>query len=140
MAAHYQAARHFERRHYWIGIPALILSTTVGTTVFAVLRKDIATPTQIATGAASIAAAVLTALQTFLGYSQRAAKHYSAGAKYASLVRAIHKELAFPTSEDNKLREWVESIRVRFDKLSEESPSLPEKVFKRAISEAATDE
>ncbi len=136
MAAHYEAARFYGRRHYWIGVPALVLSTAVGTTVFAALGKTVNTSIRLATGGASVLAAILTALQTFLGYNQLAAKHKSAGADYAALIREIHQQLAFPSSKPDELRKFVDNIRVRFDTLSKESPSLPEKLWKQAISEA----
>ncbi|HEY2396421.1 MAG TPA: SLATT domain-containing protein [Rudaea sp.] len=134
MALHYDAARHFERRHYLIGVPALVLSTAVGTTVFAALQKDVYVAIQFTTGAASVLAAILTGLQTFLGYNQRAAKHQSAGAAYAALIREIHQEQAFPLSEVNQLRGFVEKVRTRFDALSKESPSIPERLWKLAAS------
>ena len=134
MGVHYEAAQLFESRHYWIGIPALTLATVVGTTVFAVLKKDVDITVQLATGGASLLAAVLTALQTFLGYSGRAAKHHAAGASYAALVRQIHEELAFPSDVEEDQRRFVEMIRLRFDTLSKESPSMPPRLLQKALS------
>src|SRR6266849_2913203 len=82
MSAHYDAARQFEDRHTWIGVFATILSIAVGTTVFATLQKDTGLTAQLATGFASILAAVITGLQTFLKYDKRAEGHKSAGAAY----------------------------------------------------------
>lgn len=134
MPLHYEAAQLFTQRHYWIGVPALVLSTAVGTTVFAALRKDASLPIEwvYLTGIASMLAAILTALQTFLGYNQRAEKHKSAGAAYAALIREIHQQKAFPSSGNKELQAFVANIRVRFDALSKESPSLPPQIWKRA--------
>ena len=135
MAFHYEAARMFERRHFWIGVPAIALSTLVGTTVFAALRKDVHLSVQLGAGCASVLAAILTALQTFLGYSERATKHEAAGANYAALIREIHQQRAFPSPTVDELRKFVDHIRIRFDTLSKESPSLPERVWKRGVSQ-----
>ncbi len=58
--AHYRAATLFERIHLYLGVPVIVLSSIVGTAVFA-------------------------SLQTFLRYSERADKHRIAGAKYGAL-------------------------------------------------------
>ena len=78
--AHYGSADHFSRKSYWLGIPVIVLSTVVGTSVFAALQKQPGPGLQIALGLASVLAAVLASLQTFLGYSARAEKHRVAGA------------------------------------------------------------
>src|SRR5207248_3345936 len=49
---------------------------------------------QITTGIASVVAAVLAALQTFLGLSDRAEKHRLAGAKYGALGRQLEELLS----------------------------------------------
>jgi hypothetical protein len=68
------------------GIPAVVLSTVVSTSVFASLLKQPDPWLQITLGFASVAAALLASLQTFLSYSERAEKHRIAGAKYGALA------------------------------------------------------
>jgi len=89
--AHYLSADHFGSKKYWLGIPAVILSTIVGTSVFATVQKQPEFWLQIAVGLASVAAALLASLQTFLGYSERAEKHRIAGAKYGALGRELEQ-------------------------------------------------
>jgi hypothetical protein len=73
---HYNAARLFSSRHLWLGLPAIILSTAVGTTVFASLQKSVDTTDvawlRILVGLVSVAAALLVSLQTFLRPSEAA--------------------------------------------------------------------
>lgn len=38
--AYYAEAERFRRWHFWLGVPAVILSSVVGTTVFATLQKE----------------------------------------------------------------------------------------------------
>src|SRR5438876_10361475 len=38
--AHYLSADHFGKLKYWLGIPAVVLSTLVGTSLFATLQKQ----------------------------------------------------------------------------------------------------
>lgn len=88
--AHYGSAEHFGKWKFALGVPAVILSALVGTTVFATLQKQPELWLQIIVGLASLAAALLTSLQTFLGYSERAEKHRLAGAKYGSTSQPIN--------------------------------------------------
>ena len=38
--AHYDTARALRRVHFWIGMPAVVLSTVVGTSTFTALSED----------------------------------------------------------------------------------------------------
>ena len=64
--AHYFSADHFGARRYWLGVPAVLLSTLVGTSVFATVQKQPELWLQITVGLASVAAALLASLQTLL--------------------------------------------------------------------------
>src|SRR5258706_2547939 len=87
--AHYISAERFARKNYWLGIPVIGLTTLVGTSVFATLQKQQQPWLQATVGFASVLAALLASLQTFLGYSQRAEKHRIAGAKYGAVGREL---------------------------------------------------
>jgi hypothetical protein len=124
--AHYLSADHFGRRKYWLGVPAVVLSTLVGTAVFASLQKQPELWLQISIGLASVLAAVLAGLQTFLGYTERAEKHRIAGAKYGALGR----ELEVLRASDQISNETVEEIRNRLDVLALESPNNPLRIYR----------
>ena len=123
--AHYASANHFGKGKFWLGIPAVILSALVGTTVFASLQAKSELWLQILVGLASVAAAVLTSLQTFLGYSERSEKHRIAVAKYGSLGR----ELEFLKSLEFVEQDKIISIKSRLDELAVESPNNPKKIY-----------
>lgn len=126
--AHYLSAAHFGARKYWLGIPAVVLSTLVGTSVFATVQKQPDPWLQITVGLASVTAAVLASLQTFLGYSERAEKHRIAGAKYGALGRELEQLSAFPEIS----HEALSNVRKRLDDLAVESPNNPLSIFRRA--------
>jgi hypothetical protein len=127
--AHYLSAEHFGRKKYWLGIPAVILSTVVGTSVFATLQKQPIAALQIAVGLGSVFAALLTSLQTFLGYGERAEKHRISGAKYGALGRELEMLRA---SNETPSDEVISDVRKRLDTLALESPNNPEPIFRRA--------
>jgi hypothetical protein len=126
--AHYLSADHFGARKYWLGIPALALSTLVGTSVFATLQNQPDLWLQISVGLASVAAALLTSLQTFLGYAERAEKHRIAGAKYGALGRELEQLIASPPPTV----ELMSEVRRRLDDLAVESPNNPGLIYRKA--------
>lgn len=79
-AAHYYSADSFKNRKYWLGVPTVILTTLVGTSVFMTISQDSTqTWVKMCLGLASVLAALLASLQTFLGDSERSEKHRVAG-------------------------------------------------------------
>lgn len=127
--AHYLSADHFSKRKYWLGVPAVVLATIVGTSVFAALSLKPDPWLQILIGLASLAAATLTSLQTLLGYSERAEKHRLAGARYGALGRELEMMLltGAPISSAQ-----TESVREKLDALALESPDTPQSIYYKA--------
>lgn len=129
--AHYLSADHFGARKYWLGIPAVVLSTLVGTSVFATVQKQPAFWLQITVGLASVAAALFASLQTFLGYSERAEKHRIAGAKYGALGRELEQLRASDTPPSAEI---ISKVRKSLDDLAVESPNNPLPIYRKAGS------
>lgn len=118
--AHTRSATYFERLNFILGISVIIFSTFAGTSL---LATDPAL--KIMASIASILAAILAGLQTFLRLSERAEKHRIAGSKFGGLRREIEQELAF-LSDDKDSAAFVESIRIRWENLTEGSPTAPQ--------------
>lgn len=125
--AQYRAALYFGRLHFWLGIPVIVLTTIVGTSVFASLSKQPNLNIQITIGLASVLAAVLASLQTFLGLGDRAEKHRLAGAKYGAVGRHLEELLA-----GNPDDAQISRVRERLDTLALESPNVPLKIYQQA--------
>ena len=86
---------------------------------------------QILVGLASVATAILTSLQTFLGYGERAEKHRLAGAKYGALGRKLETLRASP---DGAPMESMDRVREQLDALAIESPNNPLPLYRKAGS------
>ena len=123
---HYQAAQRFSRLNFFFGLPTVILATVVGTSVFATLQAKPEFWWQVTIGLMSIAAAILSALQSFLGYSDKAEKHRAAGSKYNAVGRELELWLAQPAEDLVRL----ESMRQRIDALAQESPHIPASTYR----------
>lgn len=127
--AHYEAAERLSRANTRLGIPVVIFSAMVGTSIFASLGSSNELPTalRIAAGLISISAAVLASLQTFLKFSERAEKHRAIAARYGAIRRQIEQILAFEEINSDVLK----NIRSQIDTLGEEAPEIPKHIFDR---------
>lgn len=88
--AHALSADMYARRHKQLGIPAIVLSTILGTTTlsaFIDLEKPIKLCVDIAICVLAITVAILTALQTFFDSATRSQQHADASAKFAALAQ-----------------------------------------------------
>jgi len=128
---HYESAKYYARAHNLLGIPVVVFSSIVGTTVFATLQKQVALRSQIIVGAVSVLAAVLAALQTFLRFSERAEKHRSIAASYSAIRRQLELVLNEPIEIRGNTKELVDSIKTRFDSLADAAPNVPNRVWKQ---------
>lgn len=122
---HYECGTHFSRRNYHLGIPAIVLSTSVGTAVFASLETAAAGHMRILVGLVSIAAAVLASLQTFLGYAERADRHRTAGAEYGGVRRSLELLKTMPPQTEEDLGSALDAIKSKMDELAKNAPEVP---------------
>lgn len=133
--AHYEYGSILEKRHLYFGIPAIVLSTIVGTTVFGAWEESAEQGwVRVVLGLLSILAACVTALQTFLNLSDRAIRHKSAGANYGAIRRELELLKTMPPQTDEEMRKSFEEIKRKMDELAGRSPSIPS-AFKQRIDE-----
>lgn len=126
---HYEVARVHRRRNYYLGVPVALLTVFVGGSIFAALQAEVSASAQMLVGLLSFSAAGLSAIQTFLGYAERAEKNRVAAAHYGSLRRWIEQERALPTTDEAELKDTVTKIRELSDRYATESPEIPAGVF-----------
>jgi hypothetical protein len=134
--AHYESAKLYERLHYLIGIPSMVLSIFVGTSIFAGLGNISDKKLQLFVGAISAIATILSGMQTFLNFSAKAEKHRTAASKYGALRRKIEENIS---SKISFSQENISSIRRSLDRLSEESPNIPSRIWNRRNEVLAED-
>jgi len=87
--AHKRACRRLDRMHYMIGIPTVVVSSVVATTVFASLGTEVGTWAKLVVALISVFAAVLSGLQTFFRFGLRAEQHRSAHVALEKVLREI---------------------------------------------------
>ena len=127
--AHYNAAKPLIRANYLLGVPVTILTTFVGTALFATLEKQAAsTNFRLSIGFISVIAAVLASMQTFLRFSERAEKHRGVAARYGSLRRDIEALQAGGAPFDQTK---LDTIREKLNSISTEAPEISERIWAR---------
>jgi hypothetical protein len=137
---HYEAALYFGYLNYAIGIPVVILTCLVGTTVYATLQKSVSVPVQLTVGAISVLAAVLAGLQTFLRFGERAEKHRTLGAQYGSVRRRVEMIKALSPERRGAINDFLNDVRETLDALAESAPDVPPRVWGRAAKKLRRNE
>jgi hypothetical protein len=137
--AHYIAADRYMAFNRLFGIPVIIITAVVGTTIFGTLDQNPDPTWKIMAGLISLAGTVLSSLQTSLGFAQTAEKHKSAGEKYRALRRRF--EMFQLRYSEAKLEERqtamsdLEAIVAELAELPKEFPTIPDRCYSRAVEE-----
>ena len=126
---HDAAARIYERAKSVIGIPALIVSTIVGTSVFSALAAETKSPVSLWVGLLSVAAAVFSALQTFLDFPARAERHRTAGVKYKMVIRSLERSLANLAAGTVLTQDDLTQTQQRLDELEDSAPVIMPRIY-----------
>lgn len=125
--SHFNAHERWSRYHYWLGIPAVVLSSIAGISFF----KDLPE----VGGALSSAVAILTALSTFLKPFERAAAHKSSGDQYLSLrndARVFRTIKLDNACDDQAAVDGLDEFTKRRNELNQASPQVSRSDFERA--------
>ncbi|NTU57576.1 MAG: SLATT domain-containing protein [Chlorobiaceae bacterium] len=128
----FMASTHYGKCGKLFGIPVVIITSIVSSAIFATIGKSADSAIQLTAGFISILATVLSSLQTFLGYSERASSHKEAAVGYGTLRTEVQVLLANDLSKVNNLDDRIESIRTRWNALDKSSPTLPQWIFANA--------
>jgi len=126
--ANSECGRHFSRMHTVIGVPVVVLTSIVGTSIFASMEADVNNEYRVLLALISVIAAVLASLQTFLNYSDRASRHRSASAEYGAIKRHIQELL----TKTEVTSQEISSIRDKMNMLAKDAPEIPGKFLQRA--------
>lgn len=138
--AHYLLAHRLRRRNLGLGIPAVVFSTIVGTSLFASLTRDqVNTSLRVAIGFISVLAAVAAALQTFLRFAERAAQHVTAADWYAAIRRDTAQLLALPRTSRGPVKASLDAIRIQMNKAGQNAPEIGDALWMKLSTQFHVD-
>jgi hypothetical protein len=136
--AHYTSASRYALLARLLGIPSVVLSAIAGTALFATLQKESTSfELRLALGLISVLAGVLAALQTFLGYGERADRHRAAGSAYGAVRREIEQYNAVPPQTTEAADAAMKRLRERLDAIAEKAPDVPDRTWNKAWKKAS---
>ena len=126
---HDLAARVYERGRYMLGVPTLIASTIVGTSVFSALSSPSGGVPSLWVGLFSVLAAILAALQTFLDLPARSAQHRATGVKYKAAIRELEQMRATLAPGAAPPIDQINAARAMLDALEDQAPVIMPRIF-----------
>jgi len=132
---HFDVAEQLSRRNLFLGIPVVVLSAIVGTSLFASVSGDgVDVWIRIAAGTVSLIAGVLASIQTFLRFGARAEQHRVAAERWAAVKREIEKVRALPAEQVGDANELLDDIKTRMDQAADKAPAMPKRRWDRALA------
>jgi hypothetical protein len=134
---HYLAAERYAALNRRLGIPVVIITAVVGTTIFGTLNENPDLPWKILAGTISLGGAVLSALQTSLGYEQTAERHKTVATRYRAMKRRLELfSLKYSAAQHYQRADAIaelETLNEELGKLASQSPNLPDACYDRAV-------
>jgi hypothetical protein len=129
-AGHYRLATRYRRHNALLGIPVVVFSSVVGTSLFATLNEEkVGGALRIGIGTISVLAAIMAGLQTFLRFAERAEKHVIAADWYAAVRREIDELLALPPDGRGRAKDALDKLRKEISKIGQQSPEIDTHVW-----------
>lgn len=126
--SHYAAAARLGSFGRFLGVPVIIITAVISASAFAsILAQTIPLYAKVITGLCSVAATVLSSLQTFFKFSERSEKHRMFGAKFG----ALRRELEILHAQEQIKPAQLTTIRTKLDKLAVEAPNVSAATFSR---------
>ncbi len=127
---HYRQAQRYRRFHRFLGVPVVVLSAVVGTTVFATLNEaSTSTTVKIILGTTSLLTAAIASLQTFLNYDALSEKHLSAASKLSAIKKEI-EEKTITLTLDEELSAFIEQVRLKWTSVTDEYPQISDQIWR----------
>jgi hypothetical protein len=123
--AHYEASKYYERLHFLLGVPTVVMSAILGTTVFTSLQYEDIEWIKFVMAVLSVAMVALTSLQTFFKYSERAERHKTAAVLVGEVRREFEQKLQFSRFDEA----LVKLIREKWDAADRQSPTIPSHIY-----------
>lgn len=121
---HYYASDYYRRWDNYIGIPKIIISTVVGTSMFATVNTAPNTMTQVAQASVVIFSAILSAIHQKLNYGSLSERHSQASSCYATVCMSIEKELSVKYKHRTHVDAVLSSLYSELDHLNKICPQF----------------
>ena len=135
---HDEAEKKYSRLNMILTIPVIVLSTLTGTANFGLgstVPASFQTVAQLGIGGVSLFTGIISTIANYLRYAQRMEAHRGAAISWGKLYRKISVELSLARPIREKCMDFILVCRSEMDRLTEQSPSIPNDILKKFKSE-----
>jgi hypothetical protein len=128
--AHFDCARLYQRLDNLLGIPAVVLATTIlGFAFYAVDRPSAPVWAQYALAGLAIAQAIIAAIQAYVRPGAKAEAYRTSAANFASVYRRWESLMVAAKSDVAVSIEQVRDIQDLADRVARDAPEVPQRIF-----------
>ena len=131
---HDESEKKYSRLNMFMTIPVIVLSTLTGTANFglgSMVPSSMQGVAQVGIGGVSLLTGIVSTIANYLRYAQRMEAHRGAGISWGKLYRKISVELALARSQRESCMEFLLVCRSELDRLTEQSPSIPDDIVNK---------
>ena len=135
---HDEAEKKYSRLNMILTIPVIVLSTLTGTANFGLgstVPASFQTVAQLGIGGVSLFTGIISTIANYLRYAQRMEAHRGSAISWGKLYRKISVELALARPLREKCMDYLRVSRSEMDRLTEQSPSIPDDILKKFKNE-----
>lgn len=125
--AHLIAADQNNKYHYWVGLPATVLTTLAGS---ALLSDSTIESSRVIVGIVTLVAAALMAIQTFYSFSKRAELHRAVAMQFKQVGRELLIYQKYSPRSKEEQKRIMEEISSRISEIEASAPIVSISVYK----------
>jgi hypothetical protein len=125
---HFNAGDRHEARHYWIGIPLIVINIITGSILFYVIKEGFEGWSKYIPLILTMIAALLSGFQTYLNLPRKVEGHRRVGNKYLSVMKKcdrIQGYIADNLLNSDQLVIKIDEIASEVEEVNREAESFP---------------
>jgi len=129
---HESSFRKLSRKNSWYTIPVIVLSTLTGAANLSLgtfVPADFTNVAQAGIAGVNIIVGILMTLQTKFRYAEDSETHFNVSLGWSKLQRNIAIELSVNRQHRKEADYFIRNCRTDYDRLLEQSPTIPEEVI-----------
>jgi len=129
---HESSFRKLSRKNSWYTIPVIVLSTLTGAANLSLgtfVPTDFTNVAQAGIAGVNIIVGILMTLQTKFRYAEDSETHFNVSLGWSKLQRNIAIELSVDRQHRKEADYFIRNCRTDYDRLLEQSPTIPEEVI-----------
>lgn len=115
---------------YCVNVPSVVIPAVMGATALFLVNQTISNGVLVWFGIGGVVGALLTSLDLMFKFGERGRQHSEYGASYGVVRREVEEILALPIQDRGQIKECLDSIRGKLDRLGEESPVVAGWLFR----------